>query len=238
MNTKKFTLQNSALLISQPPKCDALLMLAHGAGSPMDSTFMESITQALYKRNIGIIRFEFDYMEQRRAGGNKRPPPKMPALVNEWQKRLLQWRQGNYPLPLFIGGKSMGARVATLMNTVTENTQTHNALLWQGVICLGYPFHPQKQPLKLRIEHLHQQIKPVLIIQGARDTFGNQEEVSQYKLKNNIEIRWINSANHDLKPLVSANKTHQDAINEAAQSIKCFISQNVRLMSTGNLDYQ
>lgn len=202
-------------------------MLAHGAGAPMDSTFMESMTQALYTHNIGILRFEFSYMGQRRTGGNKRPPPKMPILVNEWQKLLVQWRCENHQMPLFIGGKSMGARVATLMNTAAENTRTHSALSWQGVVCLGYPFHPQKKPLKLRTEHLKEQIEPVFIIQGTRDTFGNQEEVSQYKLASNIEVRWVASANHDLKPLASAKKTHQEAINETAQNIRCFINQNL-----------
>lgn len=200
-------------------------MLAHGAGAPMNSIFMECITQALYKHNIGTIRFEFAYMAQRRAGGNKRPPPKMPVLVNEWRKLLLQWRNEKHQLPLFIGGKSMGARVATLMNTATEDTQSHNSLSWHGVVCLGYPFHPQKQPLKLRTEHLKEQVKPVLVVQGTRDKFGNQEEVNQYRLTNNIEVLWINMANHDLKPLVSANKTHQEAIEETAQSIRGFINQ-------------
>lgn len=226
---------DTRLVISKPKNCMAFLMLTHGAGAPMDSEFMTAITEALQKKNIGVIRFEFEYMAQRRYGGKKSPPPKMPLLIAEWHQQLLDLPPLNKPL--FIGGKSMGGRVATLMNSASSNTsQMRSELepdasfhdLWQGVICLGYPFHPQKKPLTLRTAHLGDSIKPVLIVQGTRDALGNQEEVKQYALSNPIKMHWIQTGNHDLKPLTSTRVTHKQAIDEAANAAHRFIAEVIK----------
>ncbi|MEZ5839095.1 MAG: alpha/beta family hydrolase [Hyphomicrobiales bacterium] len=62
----------------------ATLVLAHGAGAPMDSAFMNRIADALAANDVAVLRFEFPYMAGRRNGGPKRPPPRAEALVENF----------------------------------------------------------------------------------------------------------------------------------------------------------
>ena len=78
---------------------------------------------------------------------------------------------------MFIGGKSMGGRVASLL--VDELAASDGV---RGCLCLGYPFHPPGKPLQLRTEHLADPADPTLILQGERDSFGRREEVETYTL--------------------------------------------------------
>jgi predicted alpha/beta-hydrolase family hydrolase len=90
---------------------------------------------------------------------------------------------------LVIGGKSMGGRMATLVA---------DELGVAGVLVYGYPFHPVGKPDRLRTAHLEKLRTKTLIVQGTRDTFGNREEVSTYKLSRKIKIRWIEGGDHSL----------------------------------------
>src|SRR5690606_22329380 len=62
------------------------LILAHGAGAPMDSPFMEEIAQRLAARGLAVVRFEFPYMAARRLGGGKRPPNPQAQLLESWRQ--------------------------------------------------------------------------------------------------------------------------------------------------------
>ena len=188
----------------------ARLILAHGAGAPMDSPSMNNLTEALVKHNVEVVRFEFPYMSQRRTLGKKRAPNRMPELIASYEKVISGWCK-KQDLPLFIGGKSMGGRVATMMAASTdenlakqpkqsqgkeeeEEEQAGEELIEhiRGVLCFGYPFHPPGQPQKLRTEHLKHTQVPLCILQGTRDSFGKPAEVESYGLNassHTIELR-------------------------------------------------
>ena len=57
------------------------MVMAHGAGAPMDSPFMETIAKGLTQNNIHVMRFEFPYMERRRLDGRRRPPDGQSVLL-------------------------------------------------------------------------------------------------------------------------------------------------------------
>jgi predicted alpha/beta-hydrolase family hydrolase len=101
--------------------------------------------------------------------------------------------------PLFIGGKSMGGRVASLL--VDELAASDGV---RGCLCLGYPFHPPGKPLQLRTEHLAALRTPTLILQGERDTFGRREEVETYVLSPQVQLGWLPSGDHSFKPTRSS----------------------------------
>lgn len=61
------------------------LLLAHGAGAPMDSDFMNRMAADLAAQGISVLRFEFPYMAQRRQGGSKRPPNPQAQLLECWR---------------------------------------------------------------------------------------------------------------------------------------------------------
>lgn len=188
----------------------ATYIFAHGAGAPMDSDFMQDISQRLCAMEIRVIRFEFPYMMERRENGKRRPPNRQPELLSCWREVIGEVQQA-YGGLLFIGGKSMGGRMATLLLAATEPD-----LAVDGAICFGYPFHPQGKPEKLRTEHLLDMAVPILIVQGSRDALGNREEVASYNLSSAVQMHWLEDGDHDLKPRVKSGFTHQQHKSMAA----------------------
>jgi predicted alpha/beta-hydrolase family hydrolase len=189
-------------------------VFAHGAGAPMDSPFMSSMTSLLAARGIRVCRFEFAYMANRRTGAGKRPPPPMPVLVKEYLDVL----SAVYTHPIVIGGKSMGGRVASLLAAAPALN-----LKLAGLVCLGYPFHPPAKPHLLRTEHLGTLRCPMLVVQGERDPFGRREEVAGYGLGSNISLQWMASGNHDFVPPKRCAVSHQENMQTAAEVIAGFI---------------
>src|ERR1700693_2869203 len=148
------------------PKTAALtLVLAHGAGGPMDSPFMENIAGGAAKAGIRVARFEFPYMRRRRETGKGGAPDPGPALMQSWRDTIGELGD---PRRLVIGGKSLGGRIASM---IADEAGV------RGLVCLGYPFHPPGKPESLRTKHLETLRTSTLILQGARDPFGKPEEV-------------------------------------------------------------
>jgi len=191
----------------------ATILLAHGAGAPMDSASMNAAAAALSAAGFRLARFEFAYMAARRTGQSK-PPPKAETLIPEYRAAVAALAA---PGPLFIGGKSMGGRVASM-----AADEMHAAGRIAGLICLGYPFHPPDKPEQLRTAHLTALATPALICQGTRDEFGTREEVQAYALSENIEILWLEDGDHDLKPRKSISgftaADHLRTLAETAQA--------------------
>jgi predicted alpha/beta-hydrolase family hydrolase len=175
-------------LIDGPARAKCSILLAHGAGAPMDSPAMTAITTSLADAGFRVARFEFDYMASRRTSSGRKPPPRAETLKPEYIAAIAALKARG---PLIIGGKSMGGRVASMIAD-----EAHAA----GLLCLGYPFHPVGKPTQLRTAHLGGLKTPALIIQGTRDPFGTREEVAGYKLSKAIEILWLEDGDHDLRP--------------------------------------
>lgn len=196
------------------------LLLAHGAGSPMTSPFMETLCADLADAGIPTSRFEFSYMAERRETGKRRPPPRADKLIPEYLDAIDQVRKSSQAAdaPLAIGGKSMGGRVASMLAA-----DQHKAGNVCALVCLGYPFHPPKNPGKLRISHLSELDCPTLIVQGERDALGNSDEVASYSLNGATDFHWAPDGDHDLKPRVRSGHTHETNIENAAAAIARFL---------------
>lgn len=163
------------------------LILTHGAGAGMNSEFMQALIEEFEKLSVSVIPFNFSYMQQMIETGKRRPPPKIDRLEEE----LYEFVQlQDHSLPVFIAGKSMGARVGSM---ILERTQAIAA------ICFGYPFHPINKPETLRTHHLETITKPVLILQGTRDRLGNQREIMNYQISSHVSVEWLEGADHDFK---------------------------------------
>jgi predicted alpha/beta-hydrolase family hydrolase len=174
-----------------PANAETTVLLAHGAGAPMDSAAMTASAKALSAEGLRVARFEFGYMAARRVG-ERRPPPKAESVMPEYVAAIeALGAKGK----LIIGGKSMGGRVASMIAD-----ETHAAGKIAGLVCLGYPFHPMGKPTQLRTKHLAGMTCPALIVQGTRDIMGTAEEVAGYTLSPAIEVLWLEDGDHDLKP--------------------------------------
>jgi predicted alpha/beta-hydrolase family hydrolase len=139
----------------------ARLVLAHGAGAGQRHPFMVAFARGLAERGIDVVTFDFPYMQEKR-----RAPDKAPVLEARFRE-VVDAVRGD--MPLFIGGKSMGGRMATHLAA-----QGLGGV--RGVVALGYPLHPPGRPGQARDAHLPAIRVPVLIVQGERDTFGTPEE--------------------------------------------------------------
>jgi hypothetical protein len=186
------------------------ILLAHGAGAPMDSATMQATAEALAAAGFRVARFEFGYMAARRTG-HRKPPPRADLLIPEYRAAVDQLRA---PGPLMIGGKSMGGRVASMVAD-----ELHAGGRIAGLLCVGYPFHPPGKPDQPRIAHLAGLRSPTLICQGTRDVFGSREEVSGYDLSGRIEVFWLEDGDHDLKPRQTVSGfTHAQHLRTLAEA--------------------
>lgn len=191
----------------------ATLILAHGAGAPMDSAWMNDMAARLAASGINVLRFEFPYMAQRRVDGGKRPPNPAPKLLECWREVYAVVRR-HVAGRLAIGGKSMGGRMASLLADELEA---------DALVCLGYPFYAVGKPEKPRVEHLAGLKTRTLIVQGERDALGNREAVEAYTLAPSIEVFWLAAGDHDLKPLKASGFTHEQHLETAAQKVADFL---------------
>jgi predicted alpha/beta-hydrolase family hydrolase len=178
-------------LFDGPDDAGTRLLLAHGAGAPMDSAGMTAMALALGNAGFRVARFEFAYMAARRTGG-RGGPPRAEKVMPEYVAAVEALGAG---APLVVGGKSMGGRVASM---VSDQLLAAGKIV--GLLCLGYPFHPPGRPEQLRTAHLEALRTPALICQGTRDPFGTREEVAGYALSEQIELFWVEDGDHDLKP--------------------------------------
>ena len=148
----------------------ATLVLAHGAGANQSSRFMVDFATALAGRGIDVLTFNFLYTEERRKVPDRTP------LLEACYRAVVEAARSHPPFAgnrVFIGGKSMGGRMAAHLAAASDVT----AVGLSGVVVLGYPLHPPGKPEQLRIEHLPRIKVPMLIIQGERDPFGSPDEL-------------------------------------------------------------
>lgn len=205
------------MLWDGPTGASVLVMLAHGAGAPMDTPFMDTFAKGLGEAGVQVGRFEFSYMARRREDQKRRPPSTQSILLREWKEALASLPPHDF---LFIGGKSMGGRMATLLVTEVDDVPKVD-----GVVCLGYPFHPTGKPEKLRTAHLATISTPTLIVQGERDPMGTRQEVHRYELSDVIDVHWLRDGDHSFKPRKASGTTLEANLAEGIEAVVLFVNR-------------
>ena len=152
------------LVIDPAPDPRAVLLLGHGAGGGVEAFDLAALARALPARGITVARFEQPW---RTAGRKVAGPPR--SLDVAWRTALELAVQRWPELPLVVGGRSAGARVAC-------RCFAPPAL---GVVALAFPLHPPGRPEKSRADELAVVRAPVLVVQGERDPFGTPAEIEQ-----------------------------------------------------------
>ena len=191
------------LILEGPDDAAHTIALAHGAGAPMDSPFMNRVSAGLSARGFRVVRFEFPYMAARRSGGKRGAPDREPVLRARWKEIVERLGGGSR---VVVGGKSMGGRIASMIADEVDA---------RGLLCLGYPFHPPGNPAKLRTAHLADLRTPALFVQGTRDAFGTREDVAGYRLSPSIRVHWIEAGDHSFKPPARSGRTEAENVEEA-----------------------
>jgi uncharacterized protein len=189
----------------------ATLVLAHGAGAGQKSAWMVAAAQALAARGIRVGTFDFPYMT---AG--KKVPDRAPILEAAWREALSIGGDRSRDGRAFIGGKSMGGRIAT--HIAAQGSEGI-----AGVVLLGYPLHPPGQPEKRRDAHLPQIKEPVLFVQGSADTFGTGDEIQALLPKmQDATLHLIDGGDHSFKVRGGAAKVAA-AFDDAIAAVEGWI---------------
>jgi predicted alpha/beta-hydrolase family hydrolase len=167
-----------------------LFVFAHGAGAGQKHPFMVNTSKGLAARGIDVVTFDFPYMHAKRGAPDK--PPVLERCFHAVIDASLALK-GLARHALFIGGKSMGGRMATHLGA-----QDVKGL--KGIAVLGYPLHPPGAPDKLRVAHLPSIAVPVLIVQGEKDAFGSPAEFAPHlkMMKASVALHPIAGADHSL----------------------------------------
>lgn len=147
---------------------DATLVFAHGAGAGQDHAWIRGRATDLQERRVTVVTFDFPY----RAAG-RRLPDRTPVLLAAFQD-VVRAVSATSALPVAIGGKSMGGRMATMLAAEPDLPRV------LGVVAMGYPLHPPGKPDQLRVAHLPGIRVPVLVLQGERDPFGSPSDVAEH----------------------------------------------------------
>lgn len=184
----------------------AALVLAHGAGAGQKSPWIVKTATALAERGISCATFDFPYIT---AG--RKVPDRTPVLEEAWRAVLADARRDFAGLALFIGGKSMGGRIAS-------HIAAQGADGIRGLIFFGYPLHPPGKPQQRRDEHLPKIAEPMLFIQGSQDPFGNEAEISALVPSlQRAELHVIRGGDHSFKVKGGA-KAQQPASDEVIET--------------------
>jgi predicted alpha/beta-hydrolase family hydrolase len=140
------------------PEGRAGLLLGHGAGGGVGAPDLVAATRAAVAAGVHVALVEQPY----RVAGRRAPAP-APALDEAWVAVVTALAADHAGVPLIVGGRSSGARVAC---------RTATALGAAGVVALAFPTRPPQRPDSDRLAELALPVVPVLVVQGERDAFG------------------------------------------------------------------
>ena len=191
--------------LPNPVEDQTCLIIAHGAGGPMYSPFITFFHRGLAEKGYLTVKFNFPYMEARR-----KVPDKREILEANYRQVIEEVKTSNYhPKRIFVGGKSMGGRIAS--QVVASGVDVN------GLFFLGYPLHRPGRPEMLRDEHLYRIERPMLFLSGTKDQFAEKELLDGVvsKLGDRAELHWIEGGDHSFNTRQGKEalvKTYDEAI--------------------------
>jgi uncharacterized protein len=197
----------------------AMLVLGHGAGGGTNAMDLELLARRMPEHGTTVVRFEQPW---RTAGRRVATPP---ARLDEAWLAGLDWlRQQAWTIgPLFVGGRSAGARVAC---------RTARVVRPAGIICLAFPLHLPGRPDKSRIAELLQPQAPRLVLQGTSDAFGRPAEI-QAAIKEDSGIRLVElpGADHSFRVAKSSTFTQADLRAALLSEVSRFVDARLGIPS-------
>jgi predicted alpha/beta-hydrolase family hydrolase len=174
MKTKSITIQVSPSIgsvsgeIYEPEKMTSIFVLAHGAGAGMSHPFMTALSKELTALEVGTMRFNFPFVEQ------KKKRPDVPAVAHKTIEAAIRKAVELFPsTPIIAGGKSFGGRMTSQYFSKLDIKEV------KGIAFIGFPLHPPGNASIERADHLKSVKKPMLFLQGTRDTLAQWDLIEQ-----------------------------------------------------------
>ena len=195
----------------------AALVVGHGAGAGQNSPFMVRTAEGLAARGIAAATFDFPYITARRS-----VPDRPPVLEQAWREAIDAARRELDGLPLFIGGKSMGGRIASQVAAQGVDGIS-------GLVFLGYPLHPPGKPLQRRDAHLPAIKEPMLFVQGSRDAFGTSDEIRELLSRlQRAELHEVPGGDHSFKASGRGAPKPEAVLGAILDVVRDFVVRNTR----------
>jgi predicted alpha/beta-hydrolase family hydrolase len=196
------------------PSAGAAFVVAHGAGAGRTSPFMVRAASGMAARGVSAATFDFPYITAKRH-----VPDRADVLESAWREAIDAARDIFGGLPLFIGGKSMGGRIASHVAA-----QGCDGLA--GLVFLGYPLHPPGKPQQRRDAHLAAITEPMLFVQGSRDAFGTSGEIAELlpRLRHAV-LHEVAGGDHSFKVAGRGAPKPEAVLDSVLDAVRAWIGQ-------------
>lgn len=208
--------RTSAAIYRAADPLGALLVLAHGAGAPRTHPFMIDMAARVAAKGVDVAVFNFLYAES-----GKKMPDRVDLLESTWRAAIASVRaRSGLPVErLFIGGKSMGGRIATHIAVEKEG------MAIAGVVLLGYPLHPIGKPKNVREEILGVDL-PTLVVQGTRDELGSAAAMKRVVAKlPHGRLHVVAGGDHSFAlPKSDGREAQEAALDGIAAAVATFVA--------------
>jgi predicted alpha/beta-hydrolase family hydrolase len=192
-------------LLQNPPAARACYVFAHGAGAGMTHPFMSAVSEGLFERGVGTLRYQFPYMEK----GSKRPD--VSSVAHATVRAAVAEASRRCPtLPLFAGGKSFGGRM-------TSQAQAQGPLAnVRGLVFLGFPLHPAGRPSDDRAKHLYDINIPMLFLQGDKDKLAEPSLLDRLtkELGSRASVHVFEHADHSFHVPVRSGRNDREVMRD------------------------
>lgn len=196
----------------------ALIVLAHGAGADIHHHHIQSIANALNKRNLATLRFNFPYMES----GGKRTDSKE-VCIETFDNALELAHSKARGLPVFIGGHSFGGRMSS--HYYSERADLDSC---RGLVYYSFPLHPSKKPDSKRAAHLYAIDLPMLFLSGTRDSLADAGLLNAVVARiPRARLHWLETADHGFKILKRTRRSVENVYDEAARVTADFVQASI-----------
>lgn len=207
----KLDLSGGSISVRVDGEADDVVVLAHGAGANMDHEYMDFFAHGLAEQGLEVVRFNFLYTEV-----GRKSPDRQPVLEGTYRALVDHVRKAS-PARVYLGGKSMGGRIAS--HIAASGTEC------DGLVFLGYPLHPPGRPERMRDEHLADVRAPMLFVEGTRDPFCPLETLDKVIAKRKLDatVHVVTDGDHSHKVRKSSGRTTKEAWTEAIAAIADWI---------------
>ena len=211
--------QRVSALLLEPEDARCLLVFAHGAGAGMRHATMETFAQGVARLGIATLRFRFPYRET-----GRRPPDPRLLLQRSVRAAVAQAKSMRPDLPLLVGGRSMGGRMASSADAI-------EALDVVGLVFHAFPLHPPGKPGTSRAEHLEHVDKPMLFLNGTRDRLADPDLLAGvcHRLGPRATLHRVEGGDHSLHVLKRSGRKQEDVDREVAEAVSDWCRRVLRL---------
>jgi predicted alpha/beta-hydrolase family hydrolase len=192
------------------------LLLGHGASAGQRDRFMVDYATGLAERGVLVVTYDFPFMEH-----GRRNPDSSDVLAACCRAATVAARQCRPKNRLFIGGKSLGGRIASEVAAAGGDEVDDLS----GIVLLGYPLHPVGKRTALRWRHLLDLRVPALFVQGTRDVFGTPDDLRGLlsALPPNSEVHAVSGGDHSFtvskRGPLTQSQVHAEIMDDVARWI-------------------